>query len=327
MQDTTNLNDQFAAPSGFSPAEMLACLKCGKPNAPTRVSCLYCAAELENLSTGGEAGRLDLTPPEPHENGFSVIILPGASGEARSAAAVLGRSVDEVGKIVAAGVPFPVARVRNAEIAATLVAHLSNFGFSCATLADPELDVKTPPRRIRGIEFMTDRLRMFDFNTTAVFEATVDDIRLLVAGRHAVSRSTTSENLKRGKADTKKPEESKDQRDEKMLDVYVMGDDRGYRIKTSGFDFSCLGDAKTMFASENIELLAETIKELRAGIVLDSRYIDVRDLLDPVWEPDFHREAQGLHRSGLGRLSRQASDVFDNLNQFTKYSRMRNHLL
>lgn len=213
------------------------------------------------------------------------------------------------------------------ELAITLSGHLTRFGFQCATITDTELDVKTPPRRIRGIEFIADRLRMFDFNTTAVFEASVDDIRLLVAGRHAVSRSTTSERIKRGKADSKKPEESKDQRDEKMLEFYVMGDERGFRIRTSGFDFSCLGETKTMFASENIDLLANKIKEMRAGIVLDSGYNDLRDLLDPVWEPDFHREAQGLHRSGLGRLSRQASDVFDNLNQFTKYSRMRNHLL
>ena len=111
-----------------------------------------------------------------------------------------------------------------------------------------------------------------------------------------------------------------------MLDIYVMGDDRGI-VWTSGFDFSCLGETKTMFASENIDLLGGRVKELRAGIVLDTGYNDLRDLLDPVWEPDFRREAQGLHRSGLGRLSRQASDVFDTLNQFTTYSRMRNHLL
>lgn len=327
MQDPPNLNEQFAAPPGFSPAEMPACPKCGKPNAPTRVSCLYCGSALENLSAGGDARRLDLTQPEPHENGFSVIILPGAIGEVRSAAAVLGRSVEEVGQIVATGIPLPVARLRSMELASMLGGHLTNFGFRCATVADTELDVKAPPRRIRGIEFMTDRLRMFDFNTTAVFEAAVDDVRLLVAGRHAVSRSTTSERLKRGKDDSKKPEESKEQRDEKLLDVYVMGDERGFRIRTSGFDFSCLGETKTIFAAENIDLLAERIAELRAGIVLDTGYDGLRDLLDPVWEPDFHREAQGLHRSGLGRLSRQASDVFDNLNQFTKYSRMRNHLL
>ena len=327
MQDPTNLNDQFAAPPGFSPAEMPACPNCGKPNAPIRVTCLYCAAALENLTAGGDAGRLDLTPPEPHENGFSVLILPGASGEVRSAAAVLGRSVDEVGQIVATGVPFPVARLRSMELAITLSGHLKNFGLMCSTLADTELDVKAPPRRIRGIEFMTARLRMFDFNTTAVFEAAVGDLRLLVAGRHSISRSTTSERLKRGKNDSKKPEESKEQRDEKLLDVYVTGDKRGFRIRTSGFDFSCLGETKTMFASENIDLLAEKIEEMRSGIVLDTGYDDLRDLLDPVWELDFHREAQGLHRSGLGQLNRQASDVFDNLNQFTKYSRMRNHLL
>lgn len=327
MQDQHNLIDQYPASAGFSPAEMLECPKCGKPNAPTRVNCLYCAAALENLSAGGDAVRLDLTPPEPHEEGISVIILPVASGEARPAAALLGRSVDEVGKIVSTGVPFPVARLRTKELADMLGVQLTNFGFRCSTLWDSELDVRNPPRRIRGIEFSVDRMRMFDFNTTAVFEASIDDVQLLVAGRHAVSRSTTSERVKRGKSDTKKPEEMKEQRDEKMLDVYLKGDERGFRIRTSGFDFSCLGEAKTMFASENIDLLAEKIAGLREGIVWDTGYNDMRDLLDPVWEPDFRREAQGLHRSGLGRLSRQASDVFDNLNQFTKYSRMRNHLL
>lgn len=327
MQDPVQIDENFAAPTGFSREEMLACPKCGKPNAPTRGSCLYCAAGIENPVAKGGSGKLDLSSPDAHEEGISVIILPGAAGQARSAAAVLGRNVDEIGQIAATAVPFPVARLRTRELAAELGGHLTRFGFMCSTLADSELDIRNAPWRIRGIEFTTDLLRMLDFNTTAVFEVAVDEVRLLVAGRHAVSRSTTSEHLKRGKNNAKKPDESKEQRDEKILDIYVAGDERGFRIRTSGFDFSCLGEAKTMFANDNIELLADRIARIRPGIVLDKGYDDLRHLLDAVWEPDFHREAQGLHRSGLGRLSRQASDVFDNLNQFTKYSRMRNKLL
>lgn len=327
MQDPGQTGDIFTTPSGFSPDEMLVCEKCGKRNPPTRQSCLYCASVLGHPAAAEGLARLDLTPPEPHENGISVILMPGETGDISSAAAVLGRDADELKRVAECGIPMPIARLRTEELAAAVAVHLARFGFRSKLVADDELALRTPPQRIRALEFLDEGLRLYDFNTTSTHEAGLEDIRLVVTGRHDISMATTSEVQKRRKNASEKPEELKEQRHEKMIDIYVSGNDRGFRIRTSGFDFSCLGEAKAMLASENIDLLAERLASLRTGIIFDKQYNHLRHLLDAVWEPEFRREAQGLVRSGLGRLSRQATDVIDNLNQFTKYSRMRNHLL
>ena len=101
----------------------------------------------------------------------------------------------------------------------------------------------------------------------------------------------------------------------------------GYRVFTSGFDFSCLGDEKGLLASDNLKRLTSKLASLSSNAKLVHEYRSVRQSLGSVWEPEIRRDTKGLQRTGFGKREFGSVMTTSNLEQFTKFSRLQRHLL
>ena len=295
----------------FSPDEMATCGKCGRKNAPDRPSCIYCgerlAAGVESLAEGRAA--------EDWEPAFNVIITGGgtATHELANAASVHG-----------VGLPF--ARLAESQDADATAAELGERGISVRVVPDSLLAVEWPPVRLSSIEFGDRELRFADRNTGEVTVSAIADIALVVIGILFSSRVDTMEKRKRG-ADAKRLDESTATDHEPVIDIYVAGDARGFRVSCNGFDFRCLGDEMTMFAAKNMTLLVEHLRRVLPDAKFVECYRELRPLLETVWPTTIRREAQGIVRSGLGQKGFGRSEISSNAEQFDRFSRTQFHIL
>lgn len=310
---------------GFKPEELCGCPGCGRMNGPDRSKCLYCGVE---LPTGGpQVTKLNPRRPEPWEDGWNVVLLGGgavSNETVAEAARLLAVNPSFAARCFGCVVEMPVARIDDEREAGMIAERLSELGISCRIVGDSALAVKQPPVRIRGLRFENDRLVLQLFNRESSIELHADRLGLIVAGTLFKTRNELIEQRKR--RERKTISESLATADEPVLDLYSTDSDAGWRIQ-SGFDFSCLGQHKGMFAAENVTRLTETIHSLASAAKLDTNYMSVRSVLDEVWPPETRRDSLGFQRSGFGRKEIKNVTVADNSRQFTMYSRLRRHLL
>lgn len=295
----------------FSPDEMAACGRCGRNNAPGRPSCIYCG---ERLADGVEH-LADVRPAEDWEPAFNVIITGG-----ESSASDLAKAASKH------GVGLPFARLAESEDAAATIAELSGRHISGLVVPDTLLAVEWPHVRLSSIEFGVGQLRFTDRNTGKITESDTADIALIVVGMLFNSRVDTLEKRKRG-AEAKTLDESTAEEFEPVIDVYIAGDARGFRVTCSGFDFRCLGDEMTMFAAKNITLLVEYLRRTLPHAKFVECYREVRPLLENVWPTTIRREAQGFLRAGLGKKGFGRSEIRSNAEQLDRFSRTQFHIL
>jgi hypothetical protein len=115
--------------------------------------------------------------------------------------------------------------------------------------------------------------------------------------------------------------------DETLIDIYTRNDPTGYRIYMTGFDFSCLGEAKGMLAGENMRLLVTMLSEVTPSMRTISDHSQIKHLLGDIWEVESRKESQGARRAGFASKVFGSVQTTNDLSQFTKYSRMQWHLL
>src|SRR5688500_2575287 len=65
----------------FTAEELIACEKCARANAPTRMNCLYCGALLPVTEQRAELVRPTLKKLEEWEQGINVVLLPRGEGQ------------------------------------------------------------------------------------------------------------------------------------------------------------------------------------------------------------------------------------------------------
>jgi hypothetical protein len=124
----------------------------------------------------------------------------------------------------------------------------------------------------------------------------------------------------------KKPAERRElTSDDMVLDLYTKNLDGGWRIAASNFDFSCLGPAKGVLATENFLTLINTIRQRALNAVFDDSYATARRALAEVWPLEQRNESQGWRRAGAGKFSMTTTTVKDNEAQFTRYSHLRHN--
>ncbi len=304
--------------------EMVACPKCSRQNPPNRLKCLYCAAALEVAPTAGIKPKLRKL--EGWEKGWNVILTGSASVDLGSAASYLSTDADHLSKVIGAGTPLPIVRVEDEREANILAETLAASGLRCSIVSDDNLNAERPPVRIAAIDVAARRILLTDFNTRETVEFDLDDLALIVVGEIETSKVDSLEKRRRGK-EIKVLSETATTSDETVVDLYIRLDPTGYRIHMAGFDFSCLGGAKTLLATENIRLVVEMLKEIapNARVIVD--YARISRLLDEAWPIEARKEPQGLRRAGFARQEFGAVATTSNLSQFTKYSRMQWHLL
>lgn len=312
----------------FDAEQLISCRSCGRRNPPTRLECLYCTAELEIQIENASNIKLDLQRLELWEPGFNVIFT-GVSAEidplTAKIAAMLSLDPEMVATMLSSRVAMPLARVRS-EAAAAAVKHcLEQWGLECIVLGDAALAADKQPVRLKGLILADGGLDLHTFNTGAKISAQRSDVHVVVTGMIQERRVDVLEK-KRRRGNTKVLDEVQTTSDEAVLDIYLYGDPTGYRVYLTGFDFSCLGAAKRLLAVDNFGQLTAALRAHLPSTRFADDYNYMRHMLAGVWELETRRDAKGLQRAGFGKWEFGSAASTSNLNQFTKYSRLQQHL-
>jgi hypothetical protein len=317
-----------AEPVGYAADELIGCPKCGRRNAPVRVKCLYCAAELGLADISGEK-TLNLRTLESWQNGFNVVRVGRGNqlspGQMDKLKALVSIDAENLNRIVESPIPLPMARVELQTEAEIIADRVSKFGIETLTVSDVSLAADKPPVRLRSLEFAGNNIVLVPFNEAAPVDAASEDVVIAVTGAVFESRIETTEKRKKGVAKTLN--EMQTAADEQVIDIYLTTGMVGYRIPARGFDFSCLGDEKAMLAAENMATLWRRMREFAPVSKFCEEYLRLRPLLDQIWEPERRTDSMGFQRSGFGKRDLTKIRTENNRRQFTKFSRLQRILL
>jgi hypothetical protein len=304
----------------FAPEEMLTCNVCLRANAPTRAECIYCGAGL----------AATLGPGTPEET--------AASSDAQAAQYVVVRyrldtfdnnvvqelaarfrlKLDELRSALATGEPLPLGSTSSEAAANQVVGELAHTGIESAVIT--ENDVKTATVQvIRALEFSATGLTAISKHGREQLSAAWADLALIVTGRLLVHRVEVDERRSRGAV---KPLDRRElSADQSVIDIYAKSSDPPWRIIVNDFDFSCLGERKSLTAFDNVRQLLELLT-VRSEAKLNASYARLRPLLANIW-PVESTEHQG--RSQRPRASRREFSIVtasDNEAQFNRYSQL-----
>ena len=315
-------------PVGFTQGELIACRRCAKSNGPDRNACLYCGEALPVTTRNSVDTSVQLRKLEAWEPAFNLVVLTKAAvadSNLPAAAKFLGLDKNVFLTLSDSALPLPLARIETKELADNAVKKLDDLGFTASVMSDEDLKIERPPVRLRNLATVSGDLLLTDFNSGKVMRIDRADVELIVTGRIVETRRDEVTKRKKGRSTV--VDEIETGSDLRLIDLYVTNDVIGYRIQTNGFDFSVLGEEKSMLASENIEKLAGFLKLLCPSTLFAGEYDSVRGALDAVWEPEVHKDVQGLQLRNYGKREFGATYSSSNLSQFTKYSRMRRLLI
>jgi hypothetical protein len=324
------LTGSHDAPRRFTAEELIACEKCLRANAPTRMSCLYCGAPLPVTEATAELRRPTLKKLEEWEQGQNVVLLPRGDsatplGAVEEAASFLRLDAARLGEIVAARRALPLARASSVEEAQVITKRLGALGFNVALLSDETLAKQ--PSRARAFTFDDDALICFSVLDAEPRRLPWTEIALLVVGRVVTKRVEVAERQAKLSSRSNIVESREFAADEAALDIYATNaDGEGYRVMADNFDYSCLGDGKSLLARENFGALVKALCARAPSAILDEEYAGLRGLLSTVWPPAERTESLGLRRERPGRFSTGAVTSFTNETQFTRYARLRLHV-
>jgi hypothetical protein len=302
---------------GFSHEELIECTACRKPNPPTRPSCLYCGASLGN----DLISRFDIREPENWENGFNIIVVDARDADAERAkvqvASLLGMERAPVASILAAGRPVPLIRVESESSASSISAKMEALGIKTIIVDDDSLRPTSPPARLRSITFQGAKLNLELFNGGEIRSLEPEELVVVVTGVILQGRSELIE--KRKLRGSKVVSETATSSDEPVIDIYSKNDPMGQRIPASGFDFSCLGNDKSLIVIENMKRLTARLGEICPSVRLVEDYSSLRAILEHTWPSEDRRESE--HIGFAGRTVAKVS-TSSNATQFTRYSRL-----
>lgn len=313
----------------FDPAKMVACGGCGRLNPPTRLTCLYCAVELDVNAADVDLARLKLRKPEDWEPGFNVILLSKIDPDGPEVTAIskiTQTAVDHIRSIAAAGRPMPILRVGSQTEAKILCEALERSDLRSTVISDESLMPGSQPTRLRTIEFRDGSIVLTAFNTGERLEIIHENLALIVRGSIDQTEIDQLEKKRRGK-DSKVLEAVEASSDMPILDLYSRDTPPGFRVTTSGFDFSCLGNDKALLAVENLNRLAERIPQFAPNAKFVDDYIAVRHALADVWEIERRKDSKGMQRSGFAKFEFGNTVSSSNLRQMNRFSRLQWQLL
>jgi len=317
-------------PKGFAPEQMLKCEVCLRANPPTRTSCFYCAAQLKVTEASASLQRPTLRKLETWEQGFNVIFLPGETAQLTEeilleAATLLRLDQNALRAIFETNAPLPLARAANNEEAALIERKLSEMGLSAFVISDEDLMADaTWQKRARAFEFTESELVAYGGGGGETWRVAWDDVTLIVLGR-LFTRQIEVEERRSRKTESEILDAREMMTDEAVMDIHTTQKELSLRISSQSFDFSCLGERKSLVTVENFSRLVEVVQERANRAAYDDSFNRVRRALAFVWPPEQRTEARGWNRSHPGRVSTEAVTTSDNEMQLTRYSCLRRH--
>lgn len=307
-------------PQGFTPDQMITCDECLRANPPTRINCLYCSVPLPLTESSARLRRPILRRPEKHQLGYNTIYLPGAeplSPEAvTEAATLLKLKQPDLERILAEGVPLPLARTASREEAELIFDRLQALGFRVVTLID-EGSVK----RVKSMWFDESQLVINAGHPTDEVAVAWSNVLLLVPARLIEKRVEVKEVTSR-RAENEILDTSEFFSDETVIDIYLSTRSETWRVSAHGFDFSCLGAEKALIANENMNRLQRRLLAQATAARFDDSYKRLQPVLDLVWGPEQETKSSGWRRERPGKLSLGMATIHSNESQFTRYSRL-----
>jgi hypothetical protein len=216
----------------------------------------------------------------------------------------------------------PLIYLKSLPDAELIASRLVEIGFGCAIVGDDLLQARTPPTRVRSIIFESDGVFLEDFNSGKFVRVDRSEQLLIVTGSLVrTSTETTGKIKKRALSDAKETTSAKD---ETVMYLYPKNDVYGFRIRATGFDFSCLGGRMGSLAAANMSELIEKIRsEFRDTVVVDAT--SSTEQLDMIWPQVQTRESGSISRSIFGGVRIGSTTLVDNTIQFTKFSRLQRH--
>ena len=310
----------------FDRTEMITCSHCERANPPNRFKCLYCAGDLKLSSQRADAINVVVRKPESWERGVN-IILHGVSDAANTkhAATMLSLEQEEIVRIIGAGKSLPLARVESTVEADAVINRLRGLGIDCFAVNDEILAVETPSVRIGGFEFLPGEFAVKNFNTGIYTRFPADEIALIVEGVISKTKVDSVEK-RRLRGESKLIDQTSLSTDDRVLDIYPSNQATGFRLSPTGFDFSCLGDQKSLLARENWGLLIDLLKTKLPSAEFVTDYPEIREALETAWPSESRTETKGMIQTGFGKREFGTVAKTSNLEQFNKYSRLRRYL-
>ena len=300
--------------------ELVSCDKCGRANAPDRLECIYCGATL-NVDPN-VLDKVSVRPLESWEPGTSLVIT-GGTANAAQATHLLSIDPPQLTEILESGTPLPVARLE-AKAAALMSTKLSGLGLVTRLVDDTDLDLKHPPVRVAAMRFEPDALALIDLNTRHEHTFAPNALILIVKGTFSSGKVDSFE--KRRLRSTTVTSETVTSADEAVLDLYFSGNEIGFRIQLSGFDYSCLGADMAPLATENMSRLLNRLQSSAPGAKF-ADYSPVRHLLTGIWDIEMRRDPKGLQQTGFGKREFGVVHSTSNVEQFTRFSRLQRLML
>jgi hypothetical protein len=286
---------------------------------------MYCGKPLSSVAVDKATAKINFQRPEVWEDGFSLVYSgQGALHEETitAAAAMMQVERERIASALEFGRPLPLVYLKSLTDAEMLASRLTDIGFGCAIVGDDLLQARTPPTRVRSIIFESDGVFLEDFNSGTFVRVDRDEKLIVIAGSLVRTSTETSGKIK--KRALSNDTETTSSKDETVIDLYPKNDVYGFRIRETGFDFSCLGDRMGSLAAANMsELIGKLRGEIQETVFVDSRSAAAH--LDLVWPPAETSGSSGLSRSIFGGLRKESTTTIDNTMQLTKFSRLQRH--
>ena len=308
-------------PQGFTPDQMIRCEECLRSNPPTRINCLYCNVQLPLTESSARLRKPVLRRPEKHQLGYNTIVLPGPAtltpDQINDAASLLKLKEPDLERILAEGLPLPLARTASREEAELILDRLQSLGLRVVTLVD-EGSVK----RVKSLAFDDAEMVINSGHPKDEVFVPWSNVLLFVTARLIEKRVEVHE-IKSRRAENEILDASEFYSDEPVIDIYFSTHSETWRIGAAGFDFSCLGSEKALITNENIVRLQRRLIDRAPAAQLDDTYNRLRPVLDLVWSSEQETKSSGWRRERPGKLSLGMATINSNEAQFTRYSRLR----
>ena len=316
-------------PQGFKLEEMVTCEECLRANAPTRVACMYCGKPLPVNDATARLRRPTLRAPEKNQPGFNSIIIPQQSVPSEKqfaeVAKLLRLDEEALRQILATHLPLPLARTSTREESVLVSERLAELGVHAVSIGDTELGIAEPHIRVRALTFQNGTVKFHQAGRADVSEALLTDLILIITARIVRSQIEIRERKTR-KTEDEIVDSSQFYTDELVIDLYSAKGPKAWRINSNSFDFSCLGEYKTLVAGENLNRLTELLLSRAPNAELDNSYNKLRSILEFGWPSEIETTSTGWKRERPGKYVVGAATSNSNEEQFTRYSRLRAYL-
>lgn len=309
-----------ADPAGFALEELLTCDSCLRANAPTRTQCLYCGAQ---LGPSGSTSRLPVataaTEPQPSATYIVVRSRAGVSIAPSVVEQLAGRfqfkTAELQGGIDSCG-PFPLTKAAR-EQALELLAEVQAHGVEAFLITASQMET-TLPRKIRALQFNETSLTALTASPVQQLRANWGDLALIVSGRLQTNRVEVDE--RQSRSAIKHLDRRELSQDESVIDLYAKPG-LAWRLTAKEFDFSCLGEQKSLTAFDNLRALIDLFRR-RSGAELNDAYTRLRPLLNVTWPLEMTSSKGRSQRPRASRKDVSVVTATDNTTQFNNYSRL-----